>query len=190
MRRPALRRARGGFTLAEVAVTLIIVGITLLWILEGLNNAKMTAAHTHHQKIASELGMETLAQIEAGLFWEDLDVGDDLNGTYADEGYEAFSWEVVLGDETFDDLPEPDDDVHDSFLERQRREDEAREEEGLDDEDEEEIEEPYEKVRVRVHFPKLTEVKSEIILERWVPWEQVYGPSEEDQAAEEAGDQN
>ena len=38
----------------------------------------------------------------------------------------------------------------------------------------------YEKVKVQVVFPPLAEFKNELILERWVPWEQVYGPSEED----------
>jgi prepilin-type N-terminal cleavage/methylation domain-containing protein len=171
---------RGGFTLAEVAVTLVIVGITLLWVLEGMNRAKMTAAHTHNVKIAEELAMLTLSEIEAGLFWEDIDE-HGLDGNYAEEGYESFYWEVVVGEETFADMQGEEKALKwDTFDEKRRREEEARAE---SDEDEEEVEEPYQKVRIRVTFPQFTEQKAEVILERWIPWEQVYGPSEEDKAA-------
>ena len=44
----------------------------------------------------------------------------------------------------------------------------------------------YEKVRIRVEFPKLAEYENEIVLERWIPWEQVYGPDEEAAAEEGA----
>jgi prepilin-type N-terminal cleavage/methylation domain-containing protein len=171
---------RGGFTLAEVAVTLVIVGITLLWVLEGMNRAKMTAAHTHNVKIAEELAMQTLSEIEAGLFWEDIDE-HGIDGNYAEEGYESFHWEVVVGEETFADMQGAEPLLeYDTFAEQRKLEEKARAE---SDEDEEEVEEPYEKVRIRVTFPQFTEQKAEVILERWIPWEQVYGPSEEDKAA-------
>ena len=51
----------------------------------------------------------------------------------------------------------------------------------LDDED---AAEPYERVSIRVTFPKLGEQKNEITLERWIPWEQVYGEDPEEQGAE------
>ncbi len=172
---------KGGFTLAEVAVTLVIVGITLLWVLEGLSRARMTAAHTHHTKIAAELAMTTLAEVESGLFWEDIDE-DGLIGTYAEEGYETFSYEVVLGDETFDDWDEDENQTLEFDSWAHQRE---LEEEETDDEDEEDVEEPYEKVKIRVTFPKTTQQKPELVLERWIPWDQVYGPSEEDLAEEE-----
>jgi prepilin-type N-terminal cleavage/methylation domain-containing protein len=175
------RGARAGFTLAEVAVTLVIVGITLLWVLEGLNRAKMTTAHTHNAKIAAELATYTLGEIEAGLYWEEIDE-KGLDGNYAEEGYETFWWEVVVGDETFPDM-EGDEPLleHDSLRERERRAERQREE---NDEDEEDIEEVYEKVRIRVVFPQFTELEAQVVLERWIPWEQVYGPSEEDEDAE------
>jgi len=79
-------------------VTLIVVGITLTLILQGLNTAKITAAHTHNRKVARELALYTLGEMEAGLFWEDLEVGDDqFYGTYAEQGYEAFEWEIIVG---------------------------------------------------------------------------------------------
>ena len=37
------RGPRGGFTLAEVAVTIVIVGIGMLMVLQSLNSAKLTA---------------------------------------------------------------------------------------------------------------------------------------------------
>jgi len=182
-------QSRRGFTLVEVAVTLIIVGITLLWVLEGMNRAKMTAAQTHNTKLAAELAQQTLAEIESGLYWEDIDE-HGLVGNYAEEGYESFSYEVVLGDESFTDVS--DEDVgtlpHDSFDERVRRKKE--EEDAADgedeDEEEEETEEVYERVKIKVTFPKATEETPEVILERWIPWIQVYGEeAEADSAAAE-----
>ena len=185
MKLPSRRRA--GFTLAEVAVTLVIVGITLLWILEGMNRAKMTAAHTHNAKIASELAEITLGEIESGLYWEDIDE-NGLDGNYAEEGYEAFYWEVVVGEETFPDMQDDESLLeYDTFAEQRRREEEERADSN-EDEDEDEIEEPYEKVRIRVVFPQFTEQKAEVILERWIPWDQVYGPSEEDLEAAASGE--
>ena len=42
--RPRANR-NSGFTLAEVAVTLVIVGVGLLFVLQGLSTSKFTAAH-------------------------------------------------------------------------------------------------------------------------------------------------
>lgn len=188
MRLPGSRRARagaGGFTLAEVAVTLLIVGLVLVLMLEGLNLAKLTAAHTRNSRLARELGLLTLGQIEAGLFWDDIDSG--RGGTYAEEGYPDFFYEIALGDDTF--LEADPDRPFDNWayaqeLQRDRYDEEDRAEE---------IEQPYEKVRVKVTFPPLREFSSDVILERWIPWAQVYGEDEDavdtsDQAAEDSGD--
>lgn len=173
MRSPGAHRRRGGFTLAEVAVTIAIVALGLLWVIDGLQRAKMAAAHTNNRKIATELALLTLGQIEAGLFWDEID--DTMSGTYAEEGYEAFYWDVALGDESFLDY-EPDDPTlpHDAF--RYKRE---QEEEDDDYDEDEEAAQPYEKVKIRITFPKLTDQKAEVVFERWMPWELVYGPDEE-----------
>lgn len=179
MRLPA-PQGRRGFTLVEVAVTLIIVGITLLWVLEGMNRAKMTAAQTHNSKLAAELALQTLAEIESGLYWEDIDQQLGLMGNYAEEGYEAFAYEVVLGDETFTDASEEEEGTlpHDAFDEKLRKKEEAEREKD-DSEEEDEVEEVYERVKIKVTFPKTTEETPEVILERWIPWIQVYGQEAE-----------
>jgi hypothetical protein len=85
--------------LAEIAVTIFIVGIGLVLVLQGLNTAKITAAQTRNEKLARELGLYTLGQVESGLYQEDIEQG--LTGNYSDQNAPAFTYEVVVGDETF-----------------------------------------------------------------------------------------
>lgn len=172
-----MKRAQGesAFTLAEVAVTIVIVAIALLLVLQGLNTSKMTAAHTRNQKLARDLGLYTLGQIESGLFRDDLDTG--MAGNYAEEGYPEFTWELAVGDDV---LPEqPQDGKYDSWAPTRA------EEEAAKDEDED-AEEPYEKIRIRVMYPKVREFTNELTLERWVPWKQVYGEAEGENASKNA----
>jgi len=174
------RTSRAGFTLAEVAVTLVIVGIGLLFVLQGLSTSKFTAAQTLNRKIARELALSTLGEIQAGLYREDMEDDDRLVGNYGEQGYEEWLWEVVFGDETFsDELEENGSIMFDTFRDRERRQEEARDKADRNDKDKEEEEEttePYEKVRIRVSFPKLGEFPNTLTLERWMPWEDVYGP--------------
>lgn len=177
--------ARSAFTLAEVAVTIVIVGIGLTLILQGMNTAKMTAVNTHNTKLARDLALETLGQIESGLFREDLEDSEDtLRGSYADQGYDSFFWEVVLGDETFPDLADrAESSLHDSWQPTEYEEDLEDEE----DEDAEEAPEPYEKVKIRITFPPLRDFSNTLIFEKWMAWEQVYGVEDEDDDDEEEG---
>lgn len=174
------RAGRAGFTLAEVAVTLLIVSIGLVLVLQGLGTAKVSAAETHYRKVARELALLTLGRVEAGLFWEELDDDGDggtLTGTYAEEGYEDFHYELVFGEEDFTQSSEGYDrgsSYHDSWEYERERERERREREDKDA-TEEVVEEPFEKVRIRVGYPRLTERESTLTLERWMPWQQVYG---------------
>lgn len=167
----APRAARGGFTLAEIAVTIVIVGIGLVLVLQGLNTAKITAAQTRNEKLARELGLFTLGQVESGLFQEDIEQG--LAGNYSDQNAPAFHFEVVVGDESFS---ETDPNApFDSWKPRTQKQ--------LDDQkkkDEEDLPEPYEKVKIKITFPKYLEYKNELVLELWIPWTQVYGETEED----------
>lgn len=181
----------GGFTLAEVAVTLVIVGIGLTLVLQGLNTSKLVARQTHNRKVARELALLTLGELEAGLYWEDLDSGDDtLAGTYAEQGYEEWRYEVVLGDEPFartgDELDDESwDAYHDSWdAERDRQ---ARlEDRDEDEEEDEENVEPFEKVRIQVVYPKLGDFPNELVLERWLEWDLVYGTPEDAEGTEGA----
>ena len=190
--------SRAGFTLAEVAVTLLIVAIGLVLVLQGLTSAKLSAAETHHRKVARELALLTRGQVEAGLFWEELGdgkgkgSGDVMTGTYAEEGYEQFHYELVLGEEEFTSTERDGEDgregYHDSWEAEREREERAEERAGKDDdEEEEEVAEPFEKVRIKVGYPQLTERESSLVIERWMPWEQVYGSEEEDEGATEGG---
>lgn len=165
------RRRTRGFTLAEVAVAIVIVGMGLIWILEGMNLAKMTAAHTRNYKLARELALVTLGQIESGEYQEDIARG--LAGNYAEEGYPDFVYEVIVGDEGFREAK--DDGTFDSWRPRDTS---NTDEEDADKKDEEQ---PFEKVKIKVVFPKLKEFTNELVLERWMPWKQVYGESDENQ---------
>ncbi len=163
-----------GFTLAEVAVTIVIVGIALVLCLQGLNGSKLQAAYTRNFKLARELGLVTLGEVGAGLWAED--VADGLDGSYADEGHPKFSYEVVVGEDTFrdEDLEGTyGNQAHDSWADDDEQ-----------DEDDEENDEPYEKVRVRVVFPLIQDYPDELTLEQWFPWDQVYGSDEEQEELE------
>jgi prepilin-type N-terminal cleavage/methylation domain-containing protein len=162
MRAACVRPGRGGFTLAEVAITIVIVGITLTFILQGLNIAKITAAQTRNVKVARELALLTLGQVESGLYQDDIENG--LTGTYADQGYPAFTYDVAVGDQTF--VERDPNAAHDSWLktpDQKKKDDEA------------DVQQPFEKVKIRITFPKFAEYESEKIFERWIPWAQVYG---------------
>ena len=181
LRLPRARaRASAGFTLAEVAIVILIVGITLVGLLQGLSKARLTMAHTKNLKIATQLALLTMGQIESGEYIED-DM-DGLSGSYAEEGYGEWFFEVLVGEETFSEQAtnSADRGFFDSISFREERRLENEEEE--DDREDEDL--PFEKVRVRVQFPGFLELKDSIVIERWIPWEQVYGPSEEDEAAD------
>ncbi|HTF91281.1 MAG TPA: type II secretion system protein [Planctomycetota bacterium] len=166
LRRTTTRRA-SGFTLVEVAVTIVIVGMTLVASLQVLQGAKLTAAQTRNEKLAREMAMYTLGRIESGLYWEDV---SDLriDGTYADEGHPELNFEVVMGDETFRERDTFGNVSFDNW--RQRAADKKAKEDG----DAEDEEMPYEKVQIKVIFPKLADFKNELVLEKWMEWRRVH----------------
>lgn len=180
MRTPPRASARAGFTLAEVMVTLVIVGIGLTLVLQGLNTAKLTAAQTRNLKLARDLALLTLGQVEAGLFQEEA--GERLMGSYAEEGYEDFSFEVVFGDDTLTDMEDPMMDERFDTWDYRR----SLAEEDESDEDEEAAE-PYETVRIRVTFPLIRDYRNDLVLERWMVWERIYGVDEDELAATDSG---
>ncbi len=168
---------RTGFTLAEVAVTIVIVGTMLLYLLQGLNGTKLLAAQTRNNKLSRELALAKLGQVGSGLYQEDIDKG--LTGTFADEGYPDFSYEVVVGDESFvDDQGDIRDDRFDSW--NQPNLDKQSDKKKSDDPNADPVEKPFEKVKIRVVSPKIQEFSNRLTLEQWFPWVQVYGEKKED----------
>lgn len=172
------RRTRG-FTLLEVAVTIVIVGIALTLVLEVLNSAQLSALQTRNEKLARELGLLTLGRIGSGLYVDE--VQDRFYGSYAEDERPDFQFEVAMGDEVF---PEQhaqdrryDTSYHDSFAYRRELEEEN------DEDDDDEAEEPYERVKVRVTWPPVSDYPNHLILEKWIPWAQVYGEDEESEGA-------
>ena len=164
-------RRRAGFTLAEVAVTIAIVGLALAWMLQTLSSSKMTAAYSRNLKLARELSLYTLGQIESGLFEEELE-NERIEGVYADEGYPDFAFEAVIGDESLS--PDPTNQQSFDNWRHERDQRDRKRSSATSDEDEEEVEEPYERIQVRVTFPKLGELKNEYVIERWLPWRQLH----------------
>lgn len=165
-----------GFTLAEVAVTIVIVGTMLIYLLQGLNGTKLLAAQTRNAKLSRELALAKLGQVGSGLFQEDIDKG--ITGTFADEGYPDFSFEIVVGDETFRDQPDPNQSNHfDSWNPPNRQDDEK----DKTDPNEEPIEKPFEKVKIRVTAPKIQQYSNQLTFEQWYPWVQVYGEKADEQ---------
>jgi len=166
------QRARAAFTLVEVAVAILIVGIALTLVLQSLNTSKLRAKQTQNLKLARELGTLTMGRLSAGLYREEID--SYYTGSYSEEGYPEFSYEIVLGDNSFPELEDYEEGV---------RFDNWYDDDLNEDDDDEDAEEPYEKIRVRVTFPVLSEYSNQLELERWIPWDQVYG-EEEDELSE------
>ena len=189
------RAKTAGFTLAEVAVTLLIVAIGLTLVLQGPSSAKMSAADTHYRKLARDLALLTLGRLESGLYWEELDGGDGslLTGTYAEEGHEEVHYELVLGDQEFsrdqDRYDQRQDTYYDSWEGERERQDRLKQKQDKKDDEDEQATEPFEKARIKVTYPQFGERENALILERWVPWEQVYGSEGDEQAdATEGGE--
>jgi prepilin-type N-terminal cleavage/methylation domain-containing protein len=162
------RRARAAFTLVEVAVAILIVGIALTLVLQSLNVSKLRAKQTQNLKLARELGSLTMGRVSAGLYREELD--SYLGGSYAEDGYADFSYEIVLADNTF---PETEEGVAGPRFDNWYDDD-------IEEDEDDDAEEPYEKVRIRVTFPRLMDFTNQLELELWIPWDQVYGEDEDD----------
>jgi prepilin-type N-terminal cleavage/methylation domain-containing protein len=170
-------RARRGFTLAEVMVTILIVGIGLLLILQGLNTSKLMAAHTRNLKLSRELALITLGQIASGEFQDDIANG--LQGTYAEENSPDFTYEVIVGDQSF--KQKEGNGPFDSWAPPDTG---AQDDKNKDkDEDPKDRDEPFEKVKIKITFPQVRDYPNEFVLEQWIPWKQVYGEKPEDEAA-------
>lgn len=174
------RTRPAGFTLAEVAVTIAIVGIALTMLVQGLNRAKFEAAHTRNLKVARELALVTLGEIAGGEWRDEIEDGLELR-TYADQGYPEFSYEVLVGDEQFPELEDVEGSLPFDAIEARRE----REREAASENDEEVVEEPYEQVRIRVLFPTSGDYRGELHLEQWIEWKLVYGEDPESEETDQ-----
>jgi hypothetical protein len=172
MASPLRNKTNGAFTLLEIMVVVLIVGGTLLASLQGLMNSMAQTGHTRDVKIARELSLFKLGQLKAGLYQEDIE--DHMDGDFSEQDYPDFTWEVVLGDEAFDD---PEEAVEGNFNNWDTEEDREREE---DEDEDEEAEKPFQEVRVKVRFPGPRESKNEITMEQWVTWSFLYGEQDDD----------
>jgi hypothetical protein len=149
-------------------VTIAIVGVVLVFAVQGLNNSMFQAANTRDLKVARELGLFKIAQFESGLYSEDIE--NHMAGDFSEQEYPGFFWEVVLGDEQFDE----DDDEEDTGRFNSWAPDEDEEDEEVD----EDAEEPFQELRVKVTFNGPKDAPKEVILERWVTWSFLYGEEE------------
>ncbi|MEM8712451.1 MAG: prepilin-type N-terminal cleavage/methylation domain-containing protein, partial [Planctomycetota bacterium] len=179
-------KSSAGFTLVEAAVTLAIVAIVLVTILKGMEGSKLTAFHTKQKKVAYELGMGLIGEFSVGLWREEIEPG--LTGSFAEQDEPDFFWELALGEEVFEETNDDTERPFDNFAARRDWEERNRSETEEEEMEDGEIEEPFEKIRVRVTFPQLKDFTNELILEAWVPWEEVYGPSEEEASEADAAD--
>lgn len=182
--RRARTGSREGFTLAEVAVTLVIVGIALVLLLQGLGGSKAQAFYTRNLKVANQLARQTMGEISAALYQDEAEFG--LEGTYADSDFPDFHYEVWFGEDEFPSDFADESDGFDSWDHQRERERELEEDEERNgsrepgsEEDEDEEHEPFEKVRIRVTFPVIGKYDGTIVLTEWIPWDQVYGAKEE-----------
>jgi hypothetical protein len=183
MRRVSNKR---GFTLVEAALAIALVGMALTATLHILQASKLSAAHTRDQKTARVLALKTLGEIESGLRWDELDEGALLSGSYAEDDYPAFYWELAVGDQQFsiqEDV-DPYGPIDNWALRRERDEYLAANED--EDIGGEVSAEPYEKIRIRVTYPKYSNLENELTLERWIRWDQVYRPEENEDGEEAA----
>ena len=169
-----------GFTLVEAALTLAIVALVLVTVLQGMEGAKLSAYQTRQKKTAYELAQAMLGEITVGLWRDELESG--MNGNFAEQDEPDFLWELALGEDVLEEQGEDDDDrPFDNFAARRDWEERNRSDtEEEEYEDGEAPEEPFEKIRIRVTFQKVKNFSNEIVLEKWAPWEEIYGPSEDE----------
>ena len=180
-------RRRRGFTLAEAAITIAIVGLTITYTLQALTSAQTTAAHTHEMKLAREMALRTLGEIATGQYQAEMN--DVIQGTYPEDEAPYMSYQIAFGDASLPSHGEPRDDGYTERVDNWENRRQWSEQQNADS-TEEESQEDYEVVRIRVIFPKHTEELDDFIeFEAWIPWDQGYGAEEETtEAGEELPD--
>lgn len=87
------RRGSAGFTLLEVMAAVAILALTLVVLLGVITNNVRATAHAKMVTTATFLARGRMVSIETGIIeqgFQDLEGEED--GTFADEGFPAFSW--------------------------------------------------------------------------------------------------
>lgn len=86
---------RRGFTLMEVMVAIMLIAVAMTTLMQLRNDSVGRAADGRSMSLAARLGSQLLHRIEAGQM---IDVFDGLNGDFAEEGYDDFTYVIALGD--------------------------------------------------------------------------------------------
>jgi prepilin-type N-terminal cleavage/methylation domain-containing protein len=81
---------RAGFTLVEVLVTLLLIGIALPAIMHGITSAQIAGASAKRYNEATELAKSQLAQILAGSQWNsNASLSGDFSPNFPDYQWKA-----------------------------------------------------------------------------------------------------
>ena len=90
---PRRVRSRKGFTLIEVLVAIILMGLVLPAAMRGVTIAARAGALAKHRTEASALASSKLQEILATQQWES---GGNLNGDFTQDGYPEYTWQSEL----------------------------------------------------------------------------------------------
>ncbi|HEX4053970.1 MAG TPA: prepilin-type N-terminal cleavage/methylation domain-containing protein [Tepidisphaeraceae bacterium] len=83
---------RRGFTLIEVLVTLVLIGIVLPAIMHGVTVAMAAGDSARHRNEATELAKSELAQIIAGSQWSNA---TNLSGDFSPD-WPGYQWKATV----------------------------------------------------------------------------------------------
>ena len=90
-------RAQAGFTLVEVMIALLILGMGLGVLLRSASGNLSAARRAEMYAVATELGRSKMYDIEETLLEEGFQQLDqELDGDFDDEGWEDITWEATI----------------------------------------------------------------------------------------------
>jgi len=81
--------SRRGFTLVEVLVTLLLLGIVLPTIMRGISMASTVASDAHRRTEAAGLAQAKLAEIVADDLWENGNLSGDFSPDFPQYHWQA-----------------------------------------------------------------------------------------------------
>ena len=92
----ALRAVRGGVTLIEALIAIVIVAVILPLALSGVSHALQAADQTRKQDVARRLAETRLARVVADGSWQSSALSGTFDATQDGEDADAFAWQVSL----------------------------------------------------------------------------------------------